>query len=395
MPDGITIYERGGFVSASRGHSADKLRNRTMDGNWGVLTRLGPRGMGPAVRLMTGIDDSSTRKTRCLCRTKYLRLFTDEFQPVISKDINGSLFCDDILDENDKPIKHVSWACYKIKHVRDPHTYEWIQTTAFVTWYPETQIQVVFIVDHPEPPSDLVAILPTTQADSNPYVWHAVIATTMIGVYDNSFWALRDLVRTTEKSRVDVNSLTPDFFPHLHDIARHVFHSNETLEVAEHTMQCLVEEQARSYELYPNVNKGEWLQTKRNLLRRAKNFHSLKIRSRSLSERLHNEINLGFNLVSQRFGHDAKSDSAMMRTVAIVSMVYLPGTFVSGLFGTNFFDYDNGKEVMTSSFWIYWAITIPLTLITMFIWACWHYYPKKRVVGEERQRMSTFVDGKV
>lgn len=68
MPDGITIYERGGFVSASRGHSADKLRNRTMDGNWGVLTRLGPRGMGPAVPLMTGIDDSSTRKTRCLCR---------------------------------------------------------------------------------------------------------------------------------------------------------------------------------------------------------------------------------------------------------------------------------------------------------------------------------------
>lgn len=57
-------------------------------------------------------------------------------------------------------------------------------------------------------------------------------------------------------------------------------------------MQCLVEEQVRSYELYPNVNKGEWLQNKRNLLRRAKNFHSLKIRSRSLSERLHNEINL-------------------------------------------------------------------------------------------------------
>lgn len=203
----------------------------------------------------------------------------------------------------------VSWACYKIKHVRDPHTYEWVQTTVFVTWYPETQIQVVFIVDHPDPPSKLVAILPTTQANSNPYVWHAVIANTMVNVYDHSFWALRDLVRATEKvilfrsrslcsilnliqSRVDVKSLTPDFFPHLHDIARHVFHSNETLEVAEHTMQCLVEEQARSYELYSNINKGEWLQNKRNLLRRAKDFHSLKIRSRSLSERLHNEINL-------------------------------------------------------------------------------------------------------
>lgn len=33
--------------------------------------------------------------------------------------------------------------------------------------------------------------------------------------------------------------------------------------------------------------------------------------------------------MSQRFGSDAKSDNAMMKTVAIVSMVYLPGTFVS------------------------------------------------------------------
>lgn len=155
-------------------------------------------------------------KRQTLDETKYLRLFTDEFQPVISKDINGSLFCDDVLDENDKPIKHglfppqgrmnvslmkslVSWACYKIKHVRDPHTYEWVQTTVFVTWYPETQIQVVFIVDHPDPPSKLVAILPTNQANSNPYVWHAVIANTMVGAYDHSFWALRDLVRATEK----------------------------------------------------------------------------------------------------------------------------------------------------------------------------------------------------
>ncbi|RAK87269.1 hypothetical protein BO79DRAFT_229635 [Aspergillus costaricaensis CBS 115574] len=367
MPEGITIYERGTGPWMETGASLLDLDLEHPTKSFLIFS-----------------------KRQTLNETKYLRLFTDEFQPLISKDINGSLFCDDVLDENDKPIKHVSWACYKIKHVRDPHTYEWVQTTVFVTWYPETQIQVVFIVDHPDPPSKLVAILPTTQANSNPYVWHAVIANTMVGVYDHSFWALRDLVRATEKSRVDVKSLTPDFFPHLHDIARHVFHSNETLEVAEHTMQCLVEEQARSYELYPDINKGEWLQNKRNLLRRAKDFHSLKIRSRSLSERLHNEINLGFNLVSQRFGHDAKSDSAMMRTVAIVSMVYLPGTFVSGLFGTNFFDYENGKEVMTSSFWIYWAITIPLTLITMFVWACWHYYPRKRVVGEERQRMMTF-----
>lgn len=41
----------------------------------------------------------------------------------------------------------------------------------------------------------------------------------------------------------------------------------------------------------------------------------------------------------------------------------------------NFFDFDgpNGKERMSVSkdFWVYWLITIGLTLTTMFIWLLW------------------------
>ncbi|OOF93920.1 hypothetical protein ASPCADRAFT_398284 [Aspergillus carbonarius ITEM 5010] len=332
---------------------------------------------------------SSFAKPRSLNSPQYRPLFPEAFGPVICTDINGSFFCDDILDENDTLVKHVSWSCFKIKRVRDPRHYDWVQPAVFITWYPDTLKQVVFIIDHALPPSDLLQVLPTQQATRNPYVWHAAFAGTMMGLYDQSFWGLRDLVRGTEKARDNPNDLDPGFFPHLHDIARHVFHSNETLEIAEHTLQSLVNEHGRFRELYSSISKGEWLQNERQLLFRAKQLHSLKTRSRSLAERLHNEINLGFNLVSQRFGSDAKSDNAMMKTVAIVSMVYLPGTFVSGLFGTNFFDYSDGKEVMTDSFWIYWAITIPLTLLTMLIWACWHYYPRKKPAPSPG-RMKTF-----
>lgn len=69
-------------------------------------------------------------------------------------------------------------------------------------------------------------------------------------------------------------------------------------------------------------NKGSWIHTAQRAHFVAKQLHSLLTRSQSLSERLRNEINLAFNLVSQK-------DGAMMKTVAIVSMVYLPGTFIS------------------------------------------------------------------
>jgi Mg2+ and Co2+ transporter CorA len=71
-----------------------------------------------------------------------------------------------------------------------------------------------------------------------------------------------------------------------------------------------------------NKNRGSWIHTAQRAHFVAKQLHSLLTRSQSLSERLRNEINLAFNLVSQK-------DSAMMKTVAVVSMVYLPGTFIS------------------------------------------------------------------
>jgi hypothetical protein len=70
------------------------------------------------------------------------------------------------------------------------------------------------------------------------------------------------------------------------------------------------------------INRGGWIRTAQRAHFVAKQLHSLMMRSQSLSERMRNEINLAFNTVSQ-------NDSAMMKTVAIVSMVYLPGTFIS------------------------------------------------------------------
>jgi Mg2+ and Co2+ transporter CorA len=62
-----------------------------------------------------------------------------------------------------------------------------------------------------------------------------------------------------------------------------------------------------------------------------------------------------------------------MKLIAVVGLVYLPGTFVSSLFGMNFFSFDeeNGQQRwrVSQNFWLYWAITAPLTLCTIVIWA--------------------------
>jgi hypothetical protein len=31
---------------------------------------------------------------------------------------------------------------------------------------------------------------------------------------------------------------------------------------------------------------------------------------------------------------------------------------------------------MSGNFWLYWAITLPLTLATVLVWASWHYFPR-------------------
>ena len=61
-----------------------------------------------------------------------------------------------------------------------------------------------------------------------------------------------------------------------------------------------------------------------------------------------------------------------MKTLAAVTVAFLPGTFVSSLFSMSMFDWQATTEGMiTTRFWIYWAVTVPLTLATVGTWYAW------------------------
>lgn len=87
-----------------------------------------------------------------------------------------------------------------------------------------------------------------------------------------------------------------------------------------------------------------------------------------------------YNLVVQKDARSnlsvaeaAKDDSSTMRNLTIVSIIFFPGTFVSALFSMSMFDFhaDPGKSIVSPKFWIYWVITLPTTLILLFVWYTW------------------------
>ncbi|KAF7509919.1 hypothetical protein GJ744_007233 [Endocarpon pusillum] len=97
---------------------------------------------------------------------------------------------------------------------------------------------------------------------------------------------------------------------------------------------------------------------------------------------------------------EARRDSASLKTVAVVTLVFLPGTFVAAIFSMSMFqwipgDNNSGSDSSGSSntgpqdnkdnsrivskwFWIYWAVTVPLTLIIVISWVIWYKWMDKR-----------------
>ncbi|KAE8423748.1 hypothetical protein BDV36DRAFT_321 [Aspergillus pseudocaelatus] len=290
----------------------------------------------------------------------------------------------------------VSWSLFKIKIVEQPDEYHWIQASVFINWDLQANQQRIFFVDVPDNErKQLEQNFPTRDMrDRNPYIWHAVFGHAMASLYSLSFWKQRNVIRQTEKIRNASTENLPKFLKNLNDSARHAVHLNETMEVAEHTINRLLIEHSRWRDEFPeyvmgqnNVVRGTYFQTRQKLAFVAKEIHSARTRSRTLTDRLASEIQLANTLVSHEMSRNTRYDSMVMKTLSFVGMIYLPGTFVSGIFGSNFFDFQSGEKEsweMSREFWLYWAVTIPLTLATFTVWALWHYRAQLGFLGRRR-----------
>ncbi|KAF4980777.1 hypothetical protein FZEAL_3291 [Fusarium zealandicum] len=65
-----------------------------------------------------------------------------------------------------------------------------------------------------------------------------------------------------------------------------------------------------------------------------------------------------------------RQDSRYMRSIAVMTMVFLPGTWLGGVFSMTFFDWgsDGGGAYISSFVWIYVVMTLVMTAITVGGW---------------------------
>ena len=62
-----------------------------------------------------------------------------------------------------------------------------------------------------------------------------------------------------------------------------------------------------------------------------------------------------------------------MITIAALTMLFLPGTFISAILSTTFFEFHADGIVVSKKWWILPATTLPLMVVVFAIWFGWQY----------------------
>lgn len=110
-------------------------------------------------------------------------------------------------------------------------------------------------------------------------------------------------------------------------------------------------------------------------------------------------INVSLAQDSREMAVSSKQDSSAMKIIALLTTFFLPGTFIASFFAMPLFNWSEPElhQVANSHFWVYWAVTGPLTLVTMagvIAWAVWNSRriqllqsrARESVFGEEAKR---------
>jgi hypothetical protein len=81
------------------------------------------------------------------------------------------------------------------------------------------------------------------------------------------------------------------------------------------------------------------------------------------------KLNLEMAAQQRRLAHASKRDSTAMKTLSLLGAIFLPGTFLSSVFSMTFFQFDvPANSEVSQELWIYFAVTIPLTLAIVGAW---------------------------
>lgn len=97
----------------------------------------------------------------------------------------------------------------------------------------------------------------------------------------------------------------------------------------------------------------------------------------------------------RRLAHAAKRDSTSMKVLSLLGTIFLPATYLASVFGMAFFNFvpdgdgdvdigiGGGWRPVSPLLWIYFAITVPLTVAVVVAWWWWDRRRESRYARED------------
>ena len=186
-----------------------------------------------------------------------------------------------------------------------------------------------------------------------------------------------DIVDTYSNSPFDRSSLK-ELTNKLHKVSQDADSLFASAEMATMVVEHVIRARDRALILFPHalsdVNVGDSLSYIKQSLDSQKRWIL------SYKSRKDIAMNLVFNLVTQQdsetntaIARDTKDDSASMKIIAVLTMLFLPATAVSSFFGMAFFAPGlEGGFAVSKMCWLFAAVTLPLTILTLSMWWMWH-----------------------
>ena len=88
---------------------------------------------------------------------------------------------------------------------------------------------------------------------------------------------------------------------------------------------------------------------------------------------------------SKTIAEETKKDGYSMKTLAVVTMLFLPATSVSSILAMPLFHWDGNESVVSPRLWVYFVLSITLTALTVGLWWVWQ---KKQVGSRVAKQIS-------
>ncbi|KAF2250648.1 hypothetical protein BU26DRAFT_480932 [Trematosphaeria pertusa] len=219
----------------------------------------------------------------------------------------------------------------------------------------------------------------------DPYMLLVIVVEEMHKLLDAAGWSVAWTfgpieTRTFENAQDNPGTAGNELnFAGLHNLAKHTIYLHENCGSALATLEDLRGFHKTTLAVPRNSSQQA---TRRALRYRRTLFQSTQRRLASLDQRMANMIELSFHLVTQTDSRTMMSESNAMKTIAFMTLIFLPLSTVATIFGTEFFHMSDdapNRIQMSSDIWILWVVAGPLTLMLLIIWRVWYLDARARL----------------